>query len=213
MRLGFLASHNGSNVQAIVDACRSGVLDADPVVVISNNPGAGVLERARRAEIRSCILNGKTHPDPDDLDRAILEVLVEAGVDLVVLGGYMKKLGPRVLEKYRGRILNTHPALLPRFGGKGMYGDRVHAAVLASDDTKTGATVHLVTERYDEGPILAQTEVPVCPDDTIDTLRDRVLAAEHQLYVQTLKRIIDADISGPIRPEKLQSRETDGTEQ
>lgn len=194
MKLAILASHSGSNMQAIVDACRSGELKANPAIVISNNPSSRVLKRAAREGIRSCVLNGKTHPVPEDLDRAMLGVLVQEGVDLVVLAGYMKKLGPETLREYWGRIINTHPALLPKFGGKGMYGDRVHEAVLSSGDSVTGATVHLVTEEYDEGPVVAQTEVPVHPGDTVSELRERVLVQEHRLYVQTLKGIVDGSI-------------------
>lgn len=194
VRLGILASHNGSNMQAVVDACKAGELKADPVIVISNNPSSKVLRRAAREGVRSCVLNGRTHPATEDLDRAMLEVLMKEGVDLLVLAGYMKKLGPRVLREYWGRILNTHPALLPKFGGKGMWGDRVHEAVLSSGDSITGATVHVVTEDYDEGPIVAQVEVPVRPDDTVGELRDRVLVQEHRLYVDTLKSIVDGSI-------------------
>ncbi len=215
VRLGILASHNGSNMQAVVDACKAGELKADPVLVISNNSGSRVLKRAEREGVRSCVLNGKTHPAPEDLDRAMVEVLLQEEVDLLVLAGYMKKLGPEVLRAYWGRILNTHPALLPKFGGKGMWGDRVHEAVLSSGDSVTGATVHLVTEDYDEGPIVAQVEVPVYPDDTVSELRDRVLVQEHRLYVDTLKSIVDGSIDleklcPPGRPGSEPGNECEG---
>ncbi len=195
LRLGFLASHGGSNVQAIIDACQSGRVDATPSVVISNNSAAPVLQRARREGIPYRHLSSRTHPLPEDLDKAILSTLDEYGVGLVVLAGYMKLLGRKTVSRFSGHILNTHPALLPKYGGKGMYGLRVHGAVLAAGDEVTGATVHLVDEEYDRGPIVAQREVPVLHADTPETLRERVLKCEHELYVETLQRISRGEIS------------------
>jgi len=194
MNIGFLASHGGSNMQAIIDACKAGRLSAVPVVVISNNGESRALERARNEAIPSYYLSGKTHPDPDGLDQAILDVLILHGVDVVALAGYMKKLGPKTLAHFRGRILNIHPALLPKHGGKGMYGIRVHEAVITAGETESGVTVHLVTEEYDRGPILAQVRVPVMPGDTPETLAERVLVQEHILYPATLQRIATGDI-------------------
>ena len=197
LRLGFLASHGGSNVQAIVDACRAGELHAEPRVAISNNSGSEVLRRAAREGVPGFHLSSRTHPRPGDLDEAIEGVLADHGVDLVVLGGYMRMLGPRVLGRYRGRVLNVHPALLPAYGGRGMYGERVHAAVLAAGERVTGVTVHLVDEEYDQGPILAQAEVPVLEGDTVESLRLRVLRREHELYPETLQRIATGEIKLP----------------
>ena len=197
LQLGFLASHGGSNVQAIIDACRAGELRAEPRVVISNNSGSEVLRRAAREGVPGFHLSTRTHPKPEDLDAAIEGLLVDHGVDLVVLGGYMKKLGPGVLGRYRGRVLNVHPALLPAYGGQGMYGERVHAAVLAAGERVTGVTVHLVDDEYDQGPILAQAEVPVLEGDTVESLRERVLRREHRLYPETLQRIATGEIALP----------------
>jgi phosphoribosylglycinamide formyltransferase 1 len=197
LRLGILASHGGSNAQAIIDACRSGRLDAEPRVLISNNSDSLALERARRAGIATRHLSSRTHPDAAALDAVTLETLVAHDVNLVVLAGYMKKLGPRTLAHFRGRIVNIHPALLPKFGGQGMYGMRVHQAVIAAGEKTSGATIHLVDENYDTGPILAQREVPVEPGDTAETLAARVLQAEHQLYVDALARIASGDLKLP----------------
>ena len=197
LRLGFLASHGGSNVQAIVDACRAGELHAEPRVAISNNSGSEVLRRAAREGVPGFHLSSKTHPRPGDLDEAIEGVLADHGVDLVVLAGYMRMLGPRVLGRYRGRVLNVHPALLPAYGGRGMYGERVHAAVLAAGERVTGVTVHLVDEEYDQGPIVAQAEVPVLEGDTVESLRLRVLRREHELYPETLQKIATGEIELP----------------
>ena len=143
LHLGFLASHGGSNMQAIIDACVAGRLDAAPCVAISNNSEAVALERARKAGIPGYHISGKTHPG-DVEDQAILRTLRAHDVDTVILAGYMKKLGPLTLQAFRGRILNIHPALLPKFGGQGMYGTRVHEAVLRAGETVTGVTVHVV---------------------------------------------------------------------
>ncbi len=194
LQLGFMSSHGGTNVQAIVDACKDGRLRAAPRVLIGNNSRSTALERARREGIPHRHISAVTHPDPGDRDAAIADTLKAHGVDLVVLSGYMKRLGPRTIAAYRARILNVHPALLPRFGGKGMYGDAVHQAVLDAGVSVTGATIHLVDEQYDHGPPVARREVPVLPTDTVASLRDRVRAVERALYVQTLHRIATAEI-------------------
>ncbi len=181
-------------MQAIVDACEDGRLDAEVRVVISNNSRSMALERARKHGIPTFHLSGVTHPDPNDLDRAILAVLSNHDVEMIALGGYMKRLGPLVLSHYKGRILNTHPALLPKFGGKSMYGDNVHAAVLASGQKISGAPVHLVEGDYDTGPVISQVEVPVLEDDTVEALRDRVQAAEREHYVEVLQKIASEEI-------------------
>jgi len=190
VRLGFLASHRGSGVQAVVDACASGRLAATPAVVISNNADAEVLLRAERAGLPRYHLSRVTHPEPEALDAAILAALGRHQAELVLLLGYLRKLGPRTLAHYAGRVLNVHPALLPRFGGAGMYGDRVHAAVLEAGDKETGVTIHLVDGEYDAGPIVAQCAVEVRAGDTVATLAERVVAREHTLLVETLRRIV-----------------------
>ena len=192
--LGVLASHTGTNLQSIIDACRAGSLDAEVRVVISNNSRAPALARACAACIPTAHLSRVTHTDPDALDAAIERTLKSRGVEVVVLAGYMKRLGPRTLRAYRNRVLNVHPALLPKFGGRGMYGDRVHAAVLASGERVSGVTVHLVDEEYDRGPVISQVEVPVLPDDTPETLAARTLAQEHILYPKTLQRVASGEI-------------------
>ena len=194
-RLGALASGGGTNLQAIMDRCASGDLPARMAVVIGNNSGSGALERARRAGVPTCHLSGRTHPDPQALDRAIAEVFQSYGVDLVVLGGYMKKLGPVTLQAYPNRILNIHPALLPAFGGKGMYGLRVHQAVIESGAWISGVTVHLADEEYDHGPIVAQEAVRVGPDDTPESLAARVLEVEHRLYWEVVRLFAEGRVA------------------
>ena len=194
LRLGFLASHRGSNMQAIIDACKEGRLDAEPRVVISNNSGSTALQRAKNEGIPAYHLSQKAHPGPGQLDRAILDTLVKHGVNMMVLAGYMRLLGPLTVSRFPGRILNIHPALLPKFGGKGLFGKAVHEAVLAAGERVTGATVHLVDERYDHGPVIAQSRVPVMTNDTVETLSERVLEREHELYVETLWKIERGEI-------------------
>lgn len=184
-RLAILASGTGSTAAAIMDAAGT-TIDATVALVISNNSGSGALEHARTRGVATLHLSGVTHPDPDALDSAMVEALAEARVELVVLAGYMKKLGPRTLDAFAGLVVNTHPALLPAYGGQGMYGDRVHAAVLADGATQTGASVHVVTAEYDEGPVLAQVVVPVEPGDDLASLRARVQAAEKSLLLDWL---------------------------
>ena len=184
-------------MQAIIDACKDGRINASPRVVISNNSRSNTLARARRVEIPGYHISGKTHPGPEQLDRGMLETLVKHGVNLVVLAGYIKLLGPRTISRYRGRILNIHPALLPKFGGKGLYGRAVHEAVLAAGERVTGVTIHLVDEAYDRGPIVAQCEVPVMSDDTVESLGERVLKREHEFYVETLQKIESGEIALP----------------
>jgi len=192
LRLGFLASHNGSNMQAIIDACKEGRLRAQPAVVISNNSEAGALARARQEGIPAFHLSSRTHPGA--LDQVICQTLLDHRVQVVCLAGYMKRLGPQTLEAYRGRVLNIHPALLPRFGGEGFYGEAVHKAVLAAGEKESGPTVHLVDEEYDHGPVLAQARVPVLEGDTPQTLAARVLTQEHRLYAETLQRIATGEM-------------------
>ena len=194
LRLGALASHGGTNLQAIIDACREGRLDARICVVVSNNSSSTALGRARREGIPAYHLSRMTHPGVGELDTAILRVLESHDVEIVLLAGYMKKLGPGVLSRYRGQVLNIHPALLPRFGGKGLYGLFVHEAVLAAGEKTTGVTIHLVDDQYDHGPIVAQCEVPVLEGDTVESLSARVLEREHWFYVETLQRISSGEI-------------------
>lgn len=189
-RLAILASGEGTTLQALLDAIGTDRLRTQIVVVISNNSGSGALRRARDAGIATAHLSAQTHPDPDQLDQAILDALSAANADWVLLAGYLKKLGPRVLARYRGRIVNTHPALLPKFGGPGMYGHRVHEAVLGAGEVETGVSVHLVETEYDTGPVLAQCRVPVLPGDTAATLAARVQAREREFLVEVLGQLL-----------------------
>lgn len=189
-RLAILASHEGTNFQAIIDACERGELDARPVIAISNNSHAPALMRACRAGIPTAHLSSATYPDRAALDTAILDTLQRFKVDLVITAGYMKKLGPQTLSAYAGRTVNVHPSLLPRHGGKGMFGLNVHRAVIAAGDTETGITIHYVNNEYDTGPVIAQRKVAVLANDTAETLAARVLSEEHTFLIEALARIV-----------------------
>ncbi|WP_052572919.1 phosphoribosylglycinamide formyltransferase [Haloferula sp. BvORR071] len=194
MNLGFFASHGGSNMQAIIDATKAGKLKARPALLISNNRNSQATARAEQEGMPFQVMNSVTHADSDALDQAMLDALREHQIDLIILAGYMKKIGPKVLAAYEGRILNIHPALLPKFGGQGMFGQHVHRAVLEAGETVTGVTIHLVNDHYDEGRILAQSEVPVLPGDSVESLAARVLVREHQFFVETLAKIAEGEL-------------------
>jgi phosphoribosylglycinamide formyltransferase-1 len=194
IKLGFLASGRGSNMLAILNDCKAGKLDAEPAVVISNNAGAGALEYARNAGIPAFHLSSATHEDESVLDDAITNALKSHSVDWVILAGYMKKIGPKLLEEFQGKIFNIHPSLLPEHGGRGMFGLHVHESVLASGDAETGVTIHLVDGEYDQGRVLAQEKLKVEEGDTPEVLAARVLKLEHQLYSETLQGVIEGRI-------------------
>ncbi len=193
-RIGFLASHNGSAMRAIVKVARDGFLPVEPVLLISNNADSSALAWARDNKLVCAHISAKSAGSEDAADAAIAAKLRVNRVDLVVLAGYMRKLGPKVLAAYQRRILNVHPALLPKFGGQGMYGTRVHEAVIAAKETQSGVTIHLVDEVYDHGAVVAQATVPVSPDDTAETLAQRVQSEERLLYAETLRRIVAREI-------------------
>ncbi len=188
-----MASHGGSGMEAILEAIQQG-LDAQAVVFIGNNKNAGAFSIATQHHLDCHHLSTKTHPDPKQLDQAICSILERYQIDLLILSGYMKKLGPITLEKFSNRILNIHPSLLPNHGGQGMYGDRVHQAVIDNKEKQSGASVHIVTAEYDQGPVLNQKIVLVEENDTVETLREKVKAVEGKLYVDTLSKIIKGDI-------------------
>ncbi len=193
--LGFLASNNGTSLRAVISAIEAGDLAAEARLVVSNRRDAPALAFARDHGVMArCI---PTLGDPAAADRALAEVLVGAGVELVLLSGYLRKLGPRTLAAYRNRILNVHPAMLPKFGGEDMYGRKVHEAVIASGDPVTGASIHLVDDEYDHGAVLAAAEVPIAAADTAETIERKVMAAEPRLFLETLQAIVAGTLRLP----------------
>jgi phosphoribosylglycinamide formyltransferase 1 len=187
LRVGVLASGTGSNLQALIDACRGGTLAAEIAVAISNVPDAPALERARRAGIPALVVNHKDFPTAAAFEARLGQALTAHRVDLICLAGFLRILSAAFVAAFPGRIVNIHPALLPAFGGKGMYGERVHRAVLASGARQSGCTVHFVTEVPDGGPIIAQATVSVEDGDTPATLAARVARQEHRLYPEVVR--------------------------
>ncbi|HWK54982.1 MAG TPA: phosphoribosylglycinamide formyltransferase [Hyphomicrobiales bacterium] len=188
MIISFLASHGGSSARFLIAAMARGELTAQPGIVITNNRDSAIFHWCLEHDIPVRHISAKTHRGAEAADEAICTVLEAAGTDLVVCSGYMKTIGPMLLRRFAGRILNIHPALLPSHGGKGMYGDHVHTAVLAAGEHESGATVHEVTGEIDAGPIVLQQRVPVLPGDTLETLRARVQAVEPELYLRALQK-------------------------
>ena len=193
MRVAVCVSGGGSNLEALLDAFVAPDDAVDIALVLSDRASAGGLERARRRAVPA-----EVFANPDNADEW-LRLLDAHQIELVVLAGYLKRVPSSVVARYRGRIINIHPALLPAFGGQGMYGKRVHSAVLASGRRESGCTVHLVDEEYDRGPILAQRRVPVLPDDTAESLAARVLAAEHQLLPAVVREAARRGRPVPLR--------------
>ena len=193
LKLGFLASGNGTSARAIVNAIKACELAAEARLMVSNNRAAPALDFAREAGVPALCI--PTQADPRAADESLAAALAEHGVELVVLSGYLRKLGPVTLSRYGGRILNIHPGPLPQFGGHGMYGRRVHEAVLAAGVAESGVAIHLVDEEYDRGPIVAQRSVPVEPGDTAETLEARITAVEPLFFVETLRRISKGELA------------------
>ncbi len=191
LKVGVLASGGGSNLQSIIDKSLDGSISADVVLVISNNSKAKALKRAIKHGIDALHISAVTEGSEEGADKRITDEMVSRGVDLVVLAGYMKKIGPKLLNAYKGRMINIHPALLPKFGGKGMYGMHVHEAVIAAGEKESGPTVHYVNGEYDRGSIIQQIKVPVYSEDTPENLQKRVLVKEHEIFPQVIHKIAE----------------------
>lgn len=198
LKLAVLASHRGSNLQSVLDACENGKIACKIVMVISNNSSAMALERARKSGIPAYHMSAVTEGNDEFLDINLTRLMEEAGVELILTLGYMKKLGPRFVNRFRNRILNIHPSLLPAYGGLGMYGMKVHQAVMDSGEQFSGATVHLIDNDYDTGPIVAQKSLDIRTIDSAEDLAEQVLKLEHQLLVDTLGRIASREIELPV---------------
>ena len=186
MRLGVLVSGGGTNLQAILDAVADGRLAAEVALVVSDRPGVKALDRAAAAGVPSVVLRVRDYADRDAYSAAVADALTAQGVDTVVFAGFVKILTQPMLDAYGGRMVNTHPALLPSFGGPGMYGLAVHQAVLDYGCRVSGCSVHFVDASVDGGPLIEQVTVPVRDDDTAETLQQRILVAEHLALVRVL---------------------------
>lgn len=188
LNIAVFASGKGSNFQAILDAIKAGKIpNARIALVISNNSSAGALEIARNDRIPALHVSRQQFGSDESFNKALLQKLQDSKINFVALAGYMKMLDSSIIKHFKNRIVNIHPALLPKFGGKGMYGIHVHEAVIANKERMSGATVHLVDEEYDRGPIVLQRKVEVAPNDTPESLAAKVLKIEHQIYPEAVR--------------------------
>lgn len=190
-RLVILASGEGSNFAGITQACQDGRLPASVVALITDNAQAPAISKAQNLKVeRVEVLSPLKFPRREDWDQSLAELLVSLKPDWILLAGFLKKIGPKVLSLFSGRTINIHPSLLPKHGGPGMYGDAIYKAVLESGDKETGITIHQIDHDYDRGQILEQIRIPVRSDDTVATLKSRVRAAEVDFYVSVLAQIL-----------------------
>ena len=191
--LAVFASGNGTTLQSIIDNIESKNLEANISIVVSDNPNAYALERAKKAGIPTYIIKSTSLEDIDD---ELSNILKDYPINLIVLAGYLKLIKEKLINKYI--IINTHPSLLPKYGGKGMYGMNVHRAVINAKETQSGVTVHFVNEKYDKGNIIRQTKVDVLPEDTAESLSAKVQAAEKIQLIEVLKDFVDDQIEKKV---------------
>ena len=191
MRIAVFASHNGSNFQAITEACKSGEIKGEVALLISNNKKSQAIARAKNLHIQFLHISENVEPNEQLRDTKISSLLNEHNCELVVLAGYMKKLSSTVIDSFSGKIINIHPSLLPKYGGKGMYGSKVHKEVLKNKEYVSGVTVHLVNSDYDKGEILSQQTIPITENETPESLAEKARRVEHHLIIKTIKEIIE----------------------
>jgi phosphoribosylglycinamide formyltransferase-1 len=188
INIAVLVSGSGSNLQALIDSCKTGYIPGKIVLVVSSSPSAYALKRAEKENIKTCVIERGAYENDDRFTADILTQIKALDTDLICLAGFLKKLGPEIIREYGKRIMNIHPALLPAFGGEGMYGIRVHEAVLKSGEEYSGCSVHWVDEKYDHGPVIMQKKVSIGRDDTPETLAARILEEEHKLYPEAVRK-------------------------
>lgn len=186
----FFASGSGTNFQSVIDAIQSGEIEADIRGLIVNKVGTGAAERARSNDIPVEVIDPASFEKQKQYEKKLLDILADWHPDLIVLAGYLLKIPTAIIEEYPKQIINIHPSLLPKYGGKGFYGLKVHEAVIDAGETETGCSVHVVNEEYDQGPVLGQRTVPVHSTDTPETLAKRVLKHEHELLPEVIKKYL-----------------------
>lgn len=187
-KIGVLISGGGTNLQAIMDACSNDIINAEVTLVISNKEGAYGLERSKKTGIPTVFIDPKKFRG-SQYDLELIKELEKKDVDFIVLAGFLRVLSPVFINRYRNRIINIHPSLIPQFCGEGFYGERVHKAVLDSGSKSSGATVHFVDEGTDTGEIILQESIDVLEDDTVESLQKRVLKIEHKILVEALYQL------------------------
>jgi len=184
--LVFFASGSGTNFQSVIDAIESGQIEAQITGLVTNRPEAGAIKRAQKHGIPTFVIDSNA----SDFEQKLLDLLSELNPDLIVLAGYLKKIPTVIINTYSGRIINIHPSLLPKYGGKGYYGMNVHRAVIENEEDVSGCTVHFVDEIYDNGQIIKQVEVPVSSTDTSESLAEKILRREHELLPNTIHKLL-----------------------
>ena len=190
INIALFASGTGSNVQALIEAQKSGRFQANLVALVCDNKQAAVIDKARQAKIEVLVLSPKDCGSRQAWEATVIDFLQERQVDLIVLAGFMRKIEQPLTTAYAGRIVNIHPSLLPLHGGPGMYGHHVHEAVLADGDSESGITIHYVDEQIDGGEIIFQAKCEVLPDDTPDTLANRIHVLEHRHFPQVIESVL-----------------------
>lgn len=194
IRIAVFASGRGSNFRSIYQKIKEGYLSCQVSVLISDNSKAGALEFAEQSSISTYVVNPREFPTPDSFGKRLIAILTEHQVEYIALAGYLKKIPDNVIDQFENRIINIHPALLPAFGGKGMYGINVHQAVFDSGTQVSGVTVHFVNKEYDAGPILLQKSVDIRKCRSAEEIAEKVLEMEHQIYPQALKILLEKDV-------------------
>lgn len=190
-RIAIFGSGGGSNAQVLLDAMKEPGYPAEAVLIFSNKADAGILQRGKDAGVMTLYLDPKGYDSRENFDQVLVNMLLELKVEIICFAGYMRIVTPVLIKAFEGRILNVHPALLPKFGGPGMYGHHVHEAVIRAGEKESGASVHVVTEGVDEGEIILQAKVAVLPGDTAESLAKRVLEQEHLIYPQALRMLAE----------------------
>ncbi|MGB5920367.1 phosphoribosylglycinamide formyltransferase [Arcobacter sp.] len=188
-RIGILSSHNGSGFDTLLEACENKTINAQVILVISNNQEAKVLQKASLSHVPNFVVNAKKYPD-ENLDEKITKLMLEFKVDYIFLSGYMKKIEENLLKSFPNKIINSHPALLPKFGGKGMYGRFVHESVIKEKQKESGCTIHFVNENYDEGKYIIQEKISLSSDESVETLEDKIKDLEKKAIVKAFKKIL-----------------------
>ncbi len=190
IKISILSSYNGSGFDALYEACKSGVLNAKIVLVISNNTNANVLKNAQKRNISNFVINQKKFPNTN-IDEKITNLVLKYESDFIFLSGYMKKIDKILLKAFPNKIINSHPSLLPKFGGKGMYGRFVHEAVVKAKEKQTGASIHFVNENYDEGKYILQKSINIKEDESVDLVENKVKKLEIQAIVEAFIKLIN----------------------
>lgn len=210
MNIAVFASGRGSNLLAIIDAIKKGKLKAIVALVVSNNSDSGALRIAKENGIEAIHISRKKFSSDEEYVNSLMQELRKRNIDFIVLAGYMKKIPAEIVREYRNKILNIHPALLPAFGGQGMYGMNVHRAVIDYGVKITGVTIHIVDEEYDHGPIVFQKAIEVKDDDTPETLAERVLKVEHEVYPQIINLFAEGKVTVIGRKVIIKDENQDG---